>query len=128
MNMWREFLSHTTGWDWAVFVMTGVFTVSLYTYYWRDNSAEAKFADIIMETPRRVALDHEYRLTLRGPLGDSIIQVEPGRVRFIASPCAGKHCIRAGWQSHPGDFAACLPNRISIRTLRDTQQFDSLVF
>lgn len=36
-------------------------------------------------------------------------------VSFKSSDCPDKVCVNSGWLSQAGDFAACLPNRLSLR-------------
>ena len=63
-----------------------------------------------------------------GELGDSVIQVAEGRVRFQASPCQSKFCIHAGWLQQAGEVIACLPNGIHIQVEGGTTRFDALAF
>jgi hypothetical protein len=48
------------------------------------------------------------------------------RVRFLASPCRGKQCIRSGWLAHEGDFAACLPNGVAVEVLGPERGLDAI--
>jgi len=53
-------------------------------------------------------------ITLDGKIGPSTIEIKDGKAAFIESSCANKICIKMGWISKPGQFAACLPNGILI--------------
>jgi hypothetical protein len=64
---------------------------------------------------RILPLDAAGRLEARGPLGISIVEVEAGRARVLASPCAQQICVRRGWLDGAGDIAACVPNRLVVR-------------
>ncbi len=75
-----------------------------------------------------VPLNEDRTLELRGPLGISVIEIRNGQVRFVASPCRGKQCIHAGWLKQGGEFAACLPNRISVAVRGRDRRFDSINF
>ena len=46
--------------------------------------------------------------------GESSIQVESGKAKFLDSPCENKNCIQSGEISVNGQWAACLPNGIFI--------------
>jgi hypothetical protein len=65
------------------------------------------------------------RTTLRvpGPLGETVVVIEDGTVRVTSSPCPEKICVKTGRISKPGQWIACLPNRvfISIRGRRSEQ-------
>lgn len=60
------------------------------------------------------SLDQDQELRFDGPLGESVVQIQDGSVRFVASPCRDKICIAAGKLSASGQWAACLPNRVFV--------------
>jgi len=68
-------------------------------------------------------LDGEATLRVPGPLGETVVVIEEGTVRVISSPCPEKICIKTGRISKPGQWIACLPNRvfITIRGKRSEQ-------
>ncbi len=49
-----------------------------------------------------------------GPLGKTALEIAGGAVRVVSSPCPEKICVKAGPISRPGQWIACLPNRIFI--------------
>ncbi len=52
-----------------------------------------------------------------GPLGTTVVEVDGLRAHVIASPCPDKLCIKMGWLERPGEYAACLPNRVLAEML-----------
>lgn len=68
-------------------------------------------------------LDAQTTLRVPGPLGETVVVIEEGSARVVSSPCAEKICIKTGRISKPGQWIACLPNRvfISIRGRRSEQ-------
>ena len=68
-------------------------------------------------------LDTQTTLRVPGPLGETVVVIEEGSVRVVSSPCPEKICIKTGRISKPGQWIACLPNRIfiSIRGRRSEQ-------
>lgn len=72
-------------------------------------------------------LDSETTVHVPGPLGDTVVEIADGAVRVISSPCPEKICIKTGRISKPGQWIACLPNRvfISIRG-RKSEQPDAI--
>jgi hypothetical protein len=60
-------------------------------------------------------LDEDRELRVPGPLGDTIIDIEAGSARIVDSPCPNKTCVASGSLSRPGQWAACLPNRVLVR-------------
>jgi len=59
-------------------------------------------------------LDTELTLRVPGPLGETVVVIEDGAVRVISSPCPEKICVKTGRISKPGQWIACLPNRVFI--------------
>ena len=68
-------------------------------------------------------LDSEATVRVPGPLGDTVVVIRDGAVQVASSPCPEKICIKTGRISKPGQWIACLPNRvfISIRGRRREQ-------
>jgi len=80
------------------------------------------------ETLPAISLKQDQTLEIAGSIGSSTLKIEDGRVRFISSPCQGQQCVHSGWQSHSGEFTACLPNRIALQVIGGTTRFDTLNF
>jgi len=59
-------------------------------------------------------LDSSETLTVPGPLGDTIIEINGSRARFLSSPCANQTCVSAGAIGSQGQWAACLPNKVLL--------------
>jgi hypothetical protein len=60
------------------------------------------------------ALDAEATVKVPGPLGSTVVSVAGGSVQVLDSPCAEKICVRTGRISKPGQWIACLPNRVFV--------------
>ncbi len=54
-------------------------------------------------------------LQVQGPLGEERIQIANREVFVLSSPCPNKICILQGRISRPGQWIACLPNKVFIR-------------
>ncbi len=76
----------------------------------------------------RLDLERPTRLTVDGPLGQTVLEVAEGRVRFLSSPCRGQLCVHAGWLSQGGAFAACLPNGVAVRIAARSERYDAINF
>jgi hypothetical protein len=59
-------------------------------------------------------LDQDRTLSVRGPLGDTVVELRGGQARVLSSPCAEKICVRTGPIARPGQWIACLPNRVFL--------------
>jgi hypothetical protein len=61
------------------------------------------------------SLEREGTVELEGPIGITTIAIRDGAIRVVDSPCRDKTCITRGWLSAPGDWTACLPNRVFVQ-------------
>ncbi len=55
------------------------------------------------------------RVEIAGPLGNTTVVVSGGQAYVEDSPCRDKICIQMGRISRPGQWVACLPNRVMVR-------------
>ena len=53
-------------------------------------------------------------LTVSGPLGNTVIEINGGAARITTSPCLNQTCVATGAVRSPGQWAACLPNRVML--------------
>ncbi len=60
-------------------------------------------------------LKADRQLRVQGPLGEERIQIAKGEVFVLSSPCPNQICILQGKISRPGQWIACLPNKVFIR-------------
>jgi hypothetical protein len=79
-------------------------------------------------SPATYSILENHQIKVAGELGDSIIKIHDGKVRFIQSPCSGKICILSGWHQQSGDHIACLPNKVSVSLLSQEDRFDGINF
>lgn len=52
--------------------------------------------------------------TFTGPIGETTIEIADGKVHVHDSDCRDKICVSAGWISNPGQWVACLPNKLFV--------------
>lgn len=115
--------------DWLVLACAVLLLPLLYAHYWDDAGPAAKVRIAASgQSDIELPLDAQRRFTVHGPLGDSVIEVDNGRVRFASSPCRGQHCVHTGWLAHAGELAACLPNGIVVSVEGARPRFDSINF
>ena len=67
-------------------------------------------------------LDADRLERIPGPHGDTLVEIRSGAVRVVDSPCPDKLCVHAGAISRPGQWIACLPNRVLVRIGGDGDQ------
>lgn len=117
--------------DRLLYLSTLIALPFIYLYFWQPVQ-NARYADIHVDGhyQQRISLNQNQVLHVHGDQGDSIIEINNGKIRFKDSPCTSKRCVLSGWLQHSGEFAACLPNRVSIALLNfaDTNRYDSINF
>ena len=115
--------------DKLILVLALVLLPALYAHYWGDGGAASTVriaASGQGELDLPLSLDR--RVTVHGPLGDSVVEIKDGRARFVASPCRGQQCVHTGWLARAGELAACLPNGITVSVQSRRPRFDSINF
>lgn len=106
-----------------------IWVFSSYLLFWPDQETATNLMIAGPDqSPQAHSLNHDGLIRINGALGPSTIQIETGKARFAASPCAGKHCLHAGWLSDSGDVAACLPNGVMIFLQGHDSRYDSINF
>jgi len=101
----------------------------LYSMFWSAHeNANSALVQVGRAPARTVPLDDDRLLTVAGPRGNSVLEIQQGRIRFRDSACKHKFCVLSGWLSGGGESAACLPNRISIMVTGGMPVYDAINF
>lgn len=115
--------------DLVITLLAGLGVGGLYPLNWGAHGLGETAHIFIPGQPEQIVdLGEEHRYIIAGPLGDNVLEVRDGKIRFVQSPCSGKQCIHSGWLSESGDFAACLPNRVSLMVAGKEQRYDTINF
>ena len=72
---------------------------------------------------RRVALSsipQPETLVLEGEISVTVL-LEPGQVSIVHSDCPDQICVHTGVLTRPGQSAVCLPARVAVRIVGETQ-------
>lgn len=59
-------------------------------------------------------------LVLEGEISVTVL-LEPGQVSIVHSDCPDQICVNTGVLTHPGQSAVCLPARVAVRIVGETQ-------
>ena len=80
------------------------------------------------EVTARFSLQGQSQFRIRGPLGDSEINITNGRVKVVSSPCVQKVCVHKGYIDKPGEWIVCAPNRIVVKIVSEaeTERLDAI--
>ncbi|MFP4364855.1 MAG: NusG domain II-containing protein [Spirochaetia bacterium] len=66
-------------------------------------------------------LNIDGEIEIPGPLGSSVVHVHEGSVSMHSSPCTEKLCIAMGEIRREGSWIACLPNKVFIRIVGESE-------
>lgn len=120
--------------DRLLYLLTLLTLPLIFWTFWQPAS-QALQADIHVngQYQQRVSLLQNRTLLVHGELGDSLLEIQDGKIRFKDSPCTIKRCVHSGWLKQSGEFSACIPNQVSIALLGSdshpgSTQFDSINF
>ena len=61
-----------------------------------------------------IPITEQKTVWVKGPIGETEVSINNGSARVVSSPCREKICIRSGSISRPGQWVACLPNRVFV--------------
>jgi hypothetical protein len=59
-------------------------------------------------------LEAEERISVPGPLGETVVTIAGGQALVLSSPCDNQLCVAAGHIGRPGNWTACLPNKVLV--------------
>ena len=115
--------------DWIAIALSLTLLPVVYLYNWSPDTraTEARVTDAQQHT-RTISLTRDQIIHVHGKLGDSVLQIHDGKIRFIKSPCTTKFCIHSGWLKFDGDVMACLPNGVYVEVAGGERKFDSINF
>ena len=114
--------------DWLVMLASLLLVGASAPLFWQGGMAERA---IIRQEGRvfaEVDLRSKRQFEVSGPLGSTMIAVEPGRARVISDPGPRQYCVRQGWLVRPGEIAICAPNRVSVQIAGRTKVYDSISY
>ncbi len=112
--------------DWLVIIASIITIIFLFKTLWSNEAAsqlKIRQGDTVIGS---YDLNQTRELHIHGPLGDSHISIEQGKVRFKQSPCHNQYCVHQGWLSRAGQVAICLPNQVSLQLIGEKKPYDSL--
>ena len=114
--------------DWLVIVAAATVVGLSFPLFWQGGMADRAiirqngqvFADVDLRARRQ--------LEVPGPLGQTLIAIEPGRARVLSDPGPRQYCVRQGWLIRPGEIAICAPKRVSLQITARTKVYDSISY
>lgn len=112
--------------DWAV-VLAGLAGCAVAGFWlWRGGEASGAVVRAAGKIFAEASLSRPQRIEVPGPLGMTVIEIEPGRARVASDPGPRQYCVRQGWLTRAGAVAICAPNEVSLTLTGRGVAYDSL--
>lgn len=113
--------------DWLVFTAGLLIVIWLTTQFWhRGGTADRLVIRSGGKVFAEVTLSGHQIVTVPGPLGETLVEVDRQRARVAKDPSPRQYCVQQGWISRAGEAAICLPNQVSIELAGAEKPYDSL--
>lgn len=93
---------------------------------WRGGAPDKVVVRAGGQLYAETGLSRPQRIEVPGPLGITVIEVEPGRARVVSDPGPRQYCVRQGWLTRSGAAAICAPNEVSLMLSGGASTYDSL--
>jgi hypothetical protein len=114
--------------DWLV-LLAGIGLVGMsFPLFWQGGMAEKAVIRQEGKVFAEIDLRSKKTIEVSGPLGTTLIAIEPGRAKVISDPSPRQYCVRQGWLMRPGEIAICAPNRVSLQITGRTKVYDSISY
>jgi hypothetical protein len=114
--------------DWLVIFLATLLVGLSFPLFWQGGLADRAIIRQNGQVFAEVDLRAKRQLEVSGPLGQTLIVIEPGRARVLADPGPRQYCVRQGWLMRPGEIAICAPNRVSLQISGRTKVYDSISY
>ncbi len=114
--------------DWVVIALAVVVVVASFPFLWRGGPAERVVVRLDGHIVGEYPLTAKRRVDVAGPLGTTVVEVEPGRARVLSDPGPRQYCVKQGWLSRANAVAICAPNHVSVALVGRTPGYDSITF
>jgi len=112
--------------DWLTIIFSAAITACLFLTLWSHEPASKIQIRVGDKIQASYDLNQQRDITVHGAIGDAVIHISQGKVRFSKSPCHNQYCVHQGWLTHSGQVAICLPNQISLELIGAQKPYDSL--
>ena len=100
--------------DVPVIVISVLLTIYIAVSVYSGTNLESQVIIQSSEKSWIYPLNSEVKLSIKGPIGETIVEINNGKAAIISSPCPGQTCVTSGYLSKNGHWAACLPNRVFV--------------
>lgn len=114
--------------DWLTLLLGGAVVASLAMHFWGGAQGDTLLVRAQGKLVEQTSLRSARTLTVAGPLGNTLIEIQPGRARVARDPSPRQLCVKQGWLSRAGEAALCLPNQVSVEIRGSVRAYDSIAY
>jgi hypothetical protein len=112
--------------DWLTVAVCGLAVAASFPLLWRGGQAERAVIRLDGRVLAEFPLNAPRRHAVSGPLGETVIEIAPGRARVLSDPSPRQYCVLQGWLTRPNAIAICAPNHVSLALTGGDPSHDSL--
>jgi hypothetical protein len=112
--------------DWLVAAIAAIAVASSFPLLWRGGPAERAVIRLDGRVVAEYPLNAVKRVEVAGPLGTTVVEIQPGRARVLSDPGPRQYCVRQGWLMRANAIAICAPNHVSLALAGGQASYDSL--
>lgn len=114
--------------DWFTLLLGCAVVAGLTARFWGGSPGDSLIVRAQGKVTNQLSLRRAHTLSVSGPLGFTLIEIQPGRARIARDPSPRQLCVKQGWLSRAGEVALCLPNQVSIEISGPVRGFDSIAY
>jgi hypothetical protein len=112
--------------DWATIFLSVIGVAISFPLLWSGGRAELAVIRLDGKVVAEFPLSAPRRHAVAGPLGETVIEIVPGRARVLSDPGPRQYCVQQGWLTRPNAIAICAPNHVSLSLSGRDASHDSL--
>jgi hypothetical protein len=112
--------------DWLVAAIAAIAVALSFPLLWRGGPAERAVIRLDGRVVAEYPLNAAKRVEIAGPLGTTVVEIQPGRARVLSDPGPRQYCVRQGWLMRANAIAICAPNHVSLALAGGQASYDSL--
>ena len=112
--------------DWMIVILGAVLVGISFPLLWAGGQAERAVVRLDGKVLAEFPLTAPRRFAVTGPLGETQIEIAPGRARVLSDPGPRQYCVQQGWLTRPNAIAICAPNHVSLSLSGRDPSHDSL--
>lgn len=112
--------------DWAAALAAALAVAASFPLLWTGGKAERAIVRLDGRVVAEFPLAAPRRYAVAGPLGETLIEIAPGRARVLSDPGPRQYCVKQGWLTRPNAIAICAPNHVSLSLSGRDPSHDSI--